>query len=87
MKTEGPEVVERITADEQARRVTYAALENPVFDGTIVNEIERGSSGEVVLTFHAEGTPKGDVEEVKAQTEEQLRSSVLHIKRVVEDED
>ena len=87
MKTEGPEIVERITADEQARRVTYAALENPVFDGTIVNEIERGSSGEVVLTFHAEGTPKGDVEEVKAQTEEQLRSSVLHIKRVVEDED
>lgn len=87
MKTTGPEVVERITTDEQARRVTYTALENPVFDGTITNEIEQREDGEVVLTFRAEGVPKEDPDEVKAQVQGQLRSSVQRLKRIAESKD
>lgn len=77
---------ERISADPEARTVTFTLLDHPVYEGTVVNRLLEGPEGGVELVFELDWRARpGAVDD--RDPEEPLaliRSSVMHTQRIVE---
>lgn len=77
---------ERITADSRRRTVTFTLLDHPVYEGTVVNQLQVSPGGEVELAFELDWRARpGCVDD--RDPEEPLtliRSSVMHTKRIAE---
>jgi hypothetical protein len=77
---------ERISADPEARTVTFTLLDHPVYEGTVVNRLLEAPDGGVELVFELDWTARpGSVDD--RDPEEPLaliRSSVMHTQRIAE---
>lgn len=77
---------ERITADAQARTVTFTLLDHPAYEGTVVNRLEAPPGLGVELVFELDWELRPGCEDPRDPLEllDLIESSVMHTKRIAE---
>jgi hypothetical protein len=77
---------ERIAADQEARIITFTLLDHPLYEGTVVNRLQRGPDGSVELAFELQWTARPGVADDRDPDESLalIQSSVMHTKRIAE---
>ncbi|MBI1752161.1 MAG: DUF1857 family protein [Acidobacteria bacterium] len=77
---------ERVVPHPSARTVTFTLLDHPLYEGQVVNHLQKDAEGRTELVFELDWTLRpGCVEERDPQELlDLIRSSVSHTKRIAE---
>ena len=77
---------ERVVSHPAAQTITFTLLDHPLYDGWVLNRLQKDAEGHTELVFELEWTLRpGCVEERDpGEVLALIRSSVLHTKRIAE---
>lgn len=77
---------ERVVPHPATRTVIFTLLDHPLYEGQVVNQLQRGEEGRTELIFELDWTLRPGCVEERDPEEllDLIRSSVMHTKRIAE---